>query len=93
MRGSIWWISELYVVDGLFVAHTTDRGRRHGRKRKWPSRSVRRVPAWQRVDFYLKRGFEEVGPRLQLTLDRSEITSIKLLHNQGAFSDRRATQL
>jgi GNAT superfamily N-acetyltransferase len=43
-----------------------------GREREWPFIEVGApsVPAWQRtVDFYLKCGFEEIGPRLQLTLD------------------------
>ena len=46
-----------------------------GRKREWPIIEVGApsVPAWQRtVDFYLKHGFEEIGPRLQLTLDGEE---------------------
>ena len=72
-------ISELYVVpDGRSKnvgALLTEAAAAFGRKREWPFIEVGApsVPAWQRtVDFYLKRGFEEVGPRLQLTLDRAE---------------------
>ena len=42
-----------------------------GRERGWPNIEVGApsVPAWQRtVDFYLRSGFEEVGPRLDLTI-------------------------
>jgi len=72
-------ISELYVtpdarskqVGALLIEAAT----RFGRKRKWPFIEVGSpsVPTWQRtVDFYLKRGFEEIGPRLQLTLDSAK---------------------
>jgi GNAT superfamily N-acetyltransferase len=72
-------ISELYVApDGRSKnvgARLTEAAAAFGRKRKWPFIEVGApsVPAWQRtVDFYLKRGFEEVGPRLQLTLDEAK---------------------
>ena len=72
-------ISELYVVpDGrskdvgaLLIKATAA----FGRERKWPFIEVGApsVPTWQRtVDFYLKRGFEEIGPRLQLTIDSAK---------------------
>ena len=44
-----------------------------GRERGWPDIEVGAPspPRWQRtVDFYLRHGFEEVGPRLDLELDR-----------------------
>ena len=56
-------------------ARLTEVAAAFGRKRKWPFIEVGApsVPAWQRtVDFYRKRGFEEVGPRLRLTLGRAE---------------------
>ena len=69
-------ISELYVVRDSRSKNVgtllTEAAAAFGRKRKWPFIEVGApsVPAWQRtVDFYLKRGFEEIGPRLQLTLD------------------------
>jgi len=72
-------ISELYVVPDSrsknVGALLTEAAVAFGRKRKWPFIEVGApsVPAWQRtVDFYLKRGFEEVGPRLQLTLEEAE---------------------
>jgi GNAT superfamily N-acetyltransferase len=72
-------ISELYVVPDRRSKHVgallTEAAAAFGRKREWPVIEVGApsVPAWQRtVDFYLKRGFEEVGPRLQLTLDKAE---------------------
>jgi len=72
-------ISELYVVpDGRSKnvgARLTEAAAAFGRKRKWPFIEVGApsVPAWQRtVDFYLKRGFEEIGPRLQITLDEAK---------------------
>jgi GNAT superfamily N-acetyltransferase len=46
-----------------------------GRERGWPNIEVGAPspPTWQRtVDFYRRHGFEEVGPRLDLTLDRPE---------------------
>jgi GNAT superfamily N-acetyltransferase len=70
-------ISELYVVpesrSKKVGALLTEAVVAFGRKRKWPFIEVGApsVPAWQRtVDFYLRHGFEEVGPRLYLTLDR-----------------------
>jgi GNAT superfamily N-acetyltransferase len=72
-------ISELYVVpDGRSKnvgARLTEAAIAFGRNREWPFIEVGApsVPAWQRtVDFYLKRGFEEIGPRLQLTLDEAK---------------------
>jgi GNAT superfamily N-acetyltransferase len=72
-------ISEIYVVpDGRSKkvgALLIEAAAAFGRKREWPFIEVGApsVPAWQRtVDFYLKRGFEEIGPRLQLTLDGAE---------------------
>jgi GNAT superfamily N-acetyltransferase len=72
-------ISELYVVpDGRSKnvgARLTEAAAAFGRERGWPFIEVGApsVPAWQRtVDFYLKHGFEEIGPRLQLTLDGAE---------------------
>jgi len=69
-------ISELYVVPdhrsksvGALLIETAIS---FGRKREWPSIEVGapNPPAWQRtVDFYLKNGFEEVGPRLDLELN------------------------
>ena len=71
-------ISELYVVPdyrskrvGALLIETAVS---FGRKRGWPNLEVGapRPPAWQRtVDFYLRHGFEEVGPRLDLELDGS----------------------
>lgn len=68
-------ISELYVapdhrssgVGAQLVAAAAG----FGRERGWPDLEVGApgVPAWQRtVDFYLRNGFEEVGPRLDLRL-------------------------
>jgi GNAT superfamily N-acetyltransferase len=72
-------ISELYVVpdsrSNNVGALLTEAAVAFGRTRKWPIIEVGApsAPAWQRtIDFYLKRGFEEVGPRLQLTLDEAE---------------------
>ncbi len=72
-------ISELYVVPDSrsknVGALLTEAAAAFGRKREWPFIEVGApsVPAWQRtVDFYLKRGFEEIGPRLSLTLHRAE---------------------
>lgn len=69
-------ISELYVVPdyrsksvgALLIAAATS----FGRKRGWPNIEVGAPspPRWQRtVDFYLRHGFEEIGPRLDLELD------------------------
>lgn len=72
-------ISELYVVPDarsksvgalLIEAAVT-----FGRTRGWPNIEVGApgVPRWQRtVDFYLRNGFEEIGPRLDLSLDIGE---------------------
>lgn len=68
-------ISELYVtpdfrskgVGSLLLEAAVALGRERG----WPNLEVGApsVPAWQRtVDFYCRHGFEEVGPRLDLTL-------------------------
>ncbi len=72
-------ISELYVVPDRrsqnIGALLTDAVVAFARERAWPFVEVGApsIPTWQRtVDFYLKRGFEEVGPRLYLTLDRAE---------------------
>jgi len=69
-------ISELYVVPDARSKNVgsllTEAVVAFGRKREWPFIEVGApsVPAWQRtVDFYLKHGFEEIGPRLYLTLD------------------------
>jgi GNAT superfamily N-acetyltransferase len=72
-------ISELYVVPDSrsknVGALLTEAAAAFGRQREWPFIEVGApsVPAWQRtVDFYLKRGFDEIGPRLQLTLDEAK---------------------
>jgi GNAT superfamily N-acetyltransferase len=69
-------IPELYVVPdyrsksvGALLIETAVS---FGRKRGWPNIEVGAPsrPTWQRtVDFYLRHGFEEVGPRLDLELD------------------------
>ena len=71
-------IPELYVVPdyrsksvGALLIETAVS---FGRKRGWPNIEVGAPerPKWQRtVDFYLRRGFQEIGPRLDLTLDES----------------------
>jgi GNAT superfamily N-acetyltransferase len=69
-------ISELYVasdfrskgVGALLIEAAVALGRERG----WPDIEVGApsIPAWQRtVDFYLRHGFEEVGPRLDLRLE------------------------
>jgi len=68
-------ISELYVVPdhrsksvGTLLIETAIS---YGRKRGWPNIEVGAPspPKWQRtVDFYVRHGFEEVGPRLDLEL-------------------------
>ena len=73
--GQFGEISELYVAPDY---RSIGVGARHigaaaefGRERGWPDLEVGApsVPAWQRtVDFYLRNGFEEVGPRLDLRL-------------------------
>ena len=73
--GQFGEISELYVapdcrsigVGARLIAAAAE----FGRKRGWPDLEVGApsVPVWQRtVDFYLRNGFEEVGPRLDLRL-------------------------
>jgi GNAT superfamily N-acetyltransferase len=69
-------ISELYVAPDdrskNIGARLIEAATAFGRERKWPFIEVGAPspPAWQRtVDFYLKHDFEEIGPRLQLTLD------------------------
>jgi GNAT superfamily N-acetyltransferase len=69
-------ISELYVARDArsknVGALLTEAAAAFGRKRNWPFIEVGApgVPVWQRtVDFYLKNGFEEIGPRLYLKLD------------------------
>jgi GNAT superfamily N-acetyltransferase len=72
-------ISELYVVPDYrskgVGALLIDATVRFCCERGWHSIEVGApsVPTWQRtVDFYLSHGFEEVGPRLDLTLQRAE---------------------
>jgi len=72
-------ISELYVVPDARSQKVgsllTDAVVAFARERNWPFIEVGApsVLSWQRtVDFYLNRGFEEVGPRLYLTLDEVE---------------------
>jgi len=73
--GQFGEISELYVapdcrsigVGARLIAAAAE----FGRKRGWPDLEVGApsVPVWQRtVDFYLRNGFEEIGPRLDLRL-------------------------
>ena len=73
--GSFGEISELYVkseyrslgVGELLIAAASE----FGRERGWSNIEVGApdVPRWQRsVDFYLRNGFEEVGPRLDLNI-------------------------
>ncbi len=48
-----------------------------GRERGWPNIEVGApmVPTWQRTfDFYLRHGFQEVGPRLDLTFATGDTT-------------------
>ncbi len=72
-------ISELYVVPdyrskgvgALLIDATVGFCREHG----WRSLEVGAPsrPKWQRtIDFYLGHGFEEIGPRLDLPLQRAE---------------------
>ncbi len=72
-------ISEFYVVPDFrskgVGALLIEAAISFGRERGWPNIEVGApsVPAWQRtVDFYLRHGFEEVGPRLDLTLHGAE---------------------
>jgi GNAT superfamily N-acetyltransferase len=73
--GQFGEISELYVapdsrsigVGAQLIAAVAG----FGRERGWANLEVGApsVPVWQRtVDFYLRTGFEEVGPRLDLRL-------------------------
>jgi GNAT superfamily N-acetyltransferase len=72
-------ISEFYVVpefrsEGV-GALLLDTAVAFGQERGWPNIEVGAPsrPTWQRtIDFYLGRGFVEVGPRLDLTLQPSE---------------------
>jgi GNAT superfamily N-acetyltransferase len=68
-------ITELYVVPDFrskgVGAQLIEAAVALGRERGWPDIEVGApgVPAWQRtVDFYLRHGFEEVGPRLDLRI-------------------------
>jgi GNAT superfamily N-acetyltransferase len=72
-------ISELYVAPDArskqVGALLIEAAAAFGRKRDWPFIEVGApsVPVWQRtIDFYLKSGFEEIGPRLYLKLDEAE---------------------
>jgi GNAT superfamily N-acetyltransferase len=72
-------ISEFYVVPDFrsagVGARLIEAAIAFGRERGWPNIEVGAPspPTWQRtVDFYRRHGFEEVGPRLDLTLDRPE---------------------
>ena len=72
-------ISELYVVPDFrskgVGALLIQAAVAFGRERGWPHLAVGApsVPTWQRtVDFYLRHGFEEVGPRLELALPGAE---------------------
>ena len=72
-------ISELYVVPDArskkVGALLIEAAAAFGRTRGWPFIEVGApsVPVWQRtVDFYLKLAFEEIGPRLQITLDEAK---------------------
>lgn len=73
--GAFGEISELYVdpdfrsrgVAPLLIAAAAQ----HGRERGWSRLEVGApdLPRWRRtLDFYLKEGFVEVGPRLKLAL-------------------------
>jgi len=68
-------ISELYVAPDYrssgVGARLIGAAAEFGRERGWPDLEVGApsIPVWQRtVDFYLRNGFEEVGPRLDLRL-------------------------
>jgi len=68
-------ISELYVAPDFrskgVGAQLIEAAVSLGRERGWPDIEVGApgVPAWQRtVDFYLRHGFDEVGPRLDLQI-------------------------
>ena len=71
-------ITELYVVPDFrskgVGAQLIEAAVALGRERGWPDIEVGApsVPAWQRtVDFYLRHGFDEVGPRLDLRIQSS----------------------
>jgi GNAT superfamily N-acetyltransferase len=73
--GQFGEISELYVAPDYrsigIGARLIAAAAEFGRERGWPDLEVGApsVPVWQRtVDFYLRNGFEEVGPRLDLRL-------------------------
>ncbi len=73
--GQFGEISELYVAPDYrsigVGARLVGAAAEFGRERGWPDLEVGApgVPIWQRtVDFYLRNGFEEVGPRLDLRL-------------------------
>ena len=72
-------ISEFYVVPDFrskgVGALLIEAAIAFGRERGWPDIEVGApsVPTWQRtVDFYRRHGFEEIGPRLDLTLHGTE---------------------
>lgn len=72
-------ISELYVAPDTrskqVGALLIEAAAAFGRKRDWPFIEVGApsAPVWQRtIDFYLKSGFEEIGPRLYLKLDSAK---------------------
>ncbi len=74
-RGRFGEISELYVKSGFrsagVGAKLIDAACEFGRERKWSMIEVGApdVPRWQRtVDFYLRYGFKEIGPRLEIDL-------------------------
>jgi GNAT superfamily N-acetyltransferase len=73
--GNFGEISEFYVAPSHRSAGVgallVDAAAEFGRSRGWPEIEVGApdAPRWQRtVDFYLGRGFKEVGPRLGLQL-------------------------
>lgn len=73
--GSFGEIAELYVQPEQrsrgVAARLLEAARAFGRDRGWSRLEVGApdLPRWQRtVDFYLKEGFTEVGPRLKLFL-------------------------
>ena len=77
--GEFGEISELYVVPDYrskgVGALLIDASVRFCRERGWHSIEVGAPsrPKWQRtIDFYLGHGFEEIGPRLDLPLQRAE---------------------
>ncbi len=72
-------ISEFYVVPDSrskgVGALLIEAAVAFGRERGWLDMEVGApsIPTWQRtVDFYLRHGFEEVGPRLDLRLREAE---------------------